>query len=96
MDTTINIPRTTIRSWYEEAKAESQTDEDHEDEDLDELELFDHTKDDKVHKEEKNQGQKTSLTTPGDRLIMQNVATARDNNNKGMPRKEMVGLLSDI
>ena len=53
----------------------------------DDIDAFDHTK---------MNVQRMGLTTPETRLYYQAVANSRDESNRGIPRKEMIQLMSEI
>ena len=54
---------------------------------VDNLSLFDRSKDNDVS---------NKLTAEADRNILMQIAVARDNNNKGMSRKEMITFIAEI
>lgn len=81
-----SIPKSTLRSrWQKRVKLMSKSC--NKEEVVDNLSLFDRSKDNDV-------GNK--LTTEADRNILMQIAVARDNNNKGMSRKEMITFIAEI
>ena len=89
----IVIPRSTLRSRYKTAKEklDAATDDPHEDAEKEDLQLFDRA----AVTEENNNG-KPGLTSQSTRDYLQSVARARDDNNKGMTRKEMICFIAEI
>ena len=81
----IIIPRSTLHSRYKTAmeKLNAETDDLHEDAEKEDLQLFDCAA---VSRENKNA--KRSLTSQSTRDYLQSVARAKDDNNKGMTRKD--------
>jgi len=82
----LSIPRQTLRSrWHKRVELMSKSC--NKDEEENNLSLFDRSKDD-------DGGNK--LTTEADRNLLMQIAVARDNNNKGMSRKEMITFIAEI
>ena len=80
------LKRGTLYSRWKKIVKQSEKDEDGEEE-VDDLTNFDRSSDTQSS---------TGLTTEKDITLLQNIAQARDNCNRGMPRKEMISLLADM
>ena len=81
----IIIPRSTLRSCYQNAKTKNEVDVN----EKEDLHLFNRAATNKI-------GNRKCLTTESTRDYLQSEARARDDNNKGMSRKEMICLISEI
>lgn len=81
---TILIPRQTLESRYAKYMADMV-------DDVDALDKFDRKK-----AMEEPSGVKSSLTTAADVKFLQSLAVTRDNRNDGMPRKEMISIISEL
>ena len=79
------IPRSTMRSRYKNAKTKNEVDVN----EKEDLHLFNRAATNKI-------GNRKCLTTESTRDYLQSVARARYNNNKGMLKKEMICLISEI
>ena len=94
LDLVASIKKSTLRSRYDkQVKIASEQNEAHEldDKGEDDLDLFDRN----INKgEDKNEGK--MITTESERAILQAIAVARDNNNKGMTRGEMIATISQL
>ena len=87
------ISRSTLCSRYKAAKGklEAAMDDPHKDVEEEDLQLFNRTAGSRD-----SDANKQSLTSHSTRDYLQSVARARDDNNKGMTRKEMITFISEI
>ena len=112
VDERFGAPQSTVRSRFKTAKQKAELDVPHEyaanEEDSEEggenedgtsgggmldLDKFDRTKNVSMFS---NRVPRKSLTTIEEQQFIQDVANARDNNNKGMPRKEIVNMIATM
>ncbi|KAL9190571.1 hypothetical protein ACHAXT_000277 [Thalassiosira profunda] len=90
---TVVIPRQSFLGKWKKRVKEVQGDDDDEgsEEDADGMGQFDR------HRETDKKGKKKAgLTSAATRNLLQSIATARDKNNKGMSRKEMICLIAEL
>ncbi|KAL9182733.1 hypothetical protein ACHAXT_004012 [Thalassiosira profunda] len=90
---TVVIPRQSFLGKWKKRVKEVQGDDEDEgsEEDADGMGQFDR------HRETDKKGKKKAgLTSAATRNLLQSIATARDKNNKGMSRKEMICLIAEL
>ena len=85
----ILINRSTLRSRFEKLKKQiNEAGKNHEDDGNQDLEMF--------IRDDHEQRMRNSLTSRETQLYLQSIANARDNNNKGISRKEMITFISEL
>ena len=85
----ILINRSTLRSRFEKLKKQrNEAGQNHEGDGSQDLEMF--------VRDNHGRRMRNSLTSRETQLYLQSIANARDNNSKGMSRKEMISFISEL